>query len=46
MMQVVFETVIFRMDDAYMQSEQDKARVRQATAEREAMRNKGKTKTR
>lgn len=42
----VFETVIFRMDDAYMQNEQNKAQVRRASAEREAMRNNGKTKTR
>jgi len=43
---MVFETVIYRMDDAYMQTEQDKAKVRRAAAEREQMRNSGKTKTR
>jgi len=45
-MQEVFETVIYRMDDAYMRNEQNKAQIQRAAAEREAMRNSGKTKIR
>jgi len=46
MMLDTFETVIYRMDAAYMENEQNKAQVRRAAAEREQMRNSGKTKTR
>lgn len=42
----VFETVIYRMDDAYMRNEQNKQQTRQAAADRDAMRNAGKTKIR
>ena len=42
----VFETVIYRMDDAYMRCEQNKQQGRQAAADREAKRNAGKTKIR
>ncbi len=45
-MQEVFETVIYRMDDAYMRNEQTKQQGRQAAADREAKRNSGKTKIR
>ncbi len=42
----VFETVIYRMDSAYMLNEMDKQKGRQAAADREAARNAGKTKIR
>jgi len=35
----VFETVIFRLDDAYMRQEQARAKRAKAAAEREAQRN-------
>lgn len=46
MMLDVFETVIYRMDDAYMRSEQTKQNIRQASEERDRVRNAGKTKVR
>ena len=45
-MQEVFETVIYRMDDAYMRNEQNKQQSRHAASQREAARNSGKTKIR
>ena len=42
----VFETVIYRMDAAYMANEMDRHKIRQASADRDAKRNAGKTKIR
>lgn len=42
----VFETVIYRMDDAYMRNEQNKQKVSRDAQAREAKRNAGKTKIR
>jgi len=42
----VFETVIYRLDVAYMQDQHQKQKLEVARAEREAKRNSGKTKIR